>query len=863
MGLGILTKTSMAVLVVLLLFVFWRSQAAVARRVALAWTAGIAGVLVLPLAVRNLLLYGDLFGFAGFQQLGGSGVPPPAFTPKSVLAGMGDLFSRFWVIWWRGAEVGGNPALNVVYVALALATLLAVGGLARYLLANRGEPAESARTRVVFAYSLAIVTFATAVLMRWLAGSEPQIQGRHLLPVVVPVVVLLGWGIWRFRFGKIALAAMIATLLAADALSLFGNLLRYFYYWSAFFVDGVAVGRQQPGLQEGWTLFYTRFLSDKPEVLRPILPWLLLIYVAALVLAAIATCFLLFPRSRAAGAAVGAAIEAILRDRMVWIAAALAIVLLALTLTRPSGVFWSLDEGGKYLYIQSTLKTGSAVTPMIYPGRSVDPELRFAPLYWRVQVADQVYSWWPVAFPLLTLPLYLLLGWTGLYVIPAVSGAACALLSGLIVRQVCPQNPMLAWGAMLISGVATPVLFYSTTFWEHAPAAALSLGAIWLALKSQQVQQIRWLLLAGVLASLSTLLRTEDAVLAGGLGLVVLLWRWRWGLTFGAAYILASLPWLLANWVLMGNIFSRQWQSLMAAPALSGMGAAPLLFFPYLLFNSPGVGAYELSLGALAAGTLLSVVGTLAVFVKRLRWAVPVAYLGLAIICGGVLFDQNGNRSVHGFLLIAPQVAGGAWLLASSATWRRSLLPAIVLTDLVLFAAVFAARGWLAAGGLQYGPRYLLALYPLLVAASLVGLRVAWNGMGGRLGRLVAVTYVALVLVGFGYQVRGALGANQVLGYYDASRKAIGPLLPGPIVTGCTWLPMVVPDLYWTGAVFAVPDPRQMSAWDAAAGRAGLKSYVRVEMDACSTTPLDEIAELRRKNPGGLIVERISLAGGE
>jgi hypothetical protein len=534
-----------------------------------------------------------------------------------------------------------------------------------------------------------------------------------------------------------------------------------------------------------------------------------------------------------------------------------------LTLTRPAGVFWSLDEGGKFLYLQNTIKTGIPGGPLIYPGRDLDPDLRFVPLLWLVRVAGQYYSWWPVAFPLLTLPFYLLFGWTGLYLMPAVSGAVCALCSGLIVRETCPGKPRLTVAAVLISAAATPVLFYSTTFWEHAPAAALLLGAIWLALRAQRTRQAGWLIVAGVLASWSTLLRTEDAALVAGLGLALLLWRWRWGLAFGATYAVACLPWLLANWVLMGNIFSRQWQALMGAPALSGVTSAPWLFISYLLFNAPLVGAFDLGPVALSVGASLTLIGVCAVFIERLRWAVAAAYLGLAILCGSVLLEPSGYRSVHGFLLIAPGVVAGAWLLARRSTWERSLAPAILLGGVAIFGAVFVARAWLAAGGLQWGPRYLLALYPLLVAAAVAGLGLSWSAMPGRLRWAVGAAYALLTLVGFGFQVRGALEANQLLSYYAASRQAVERLLPGPIATNCTWLAMVAPDLYWSGAVFTVEGPQALAAWKSAAWRAGQRFYYSVEMDACSITPLDQVAKGRQANPSGLVVQRIALDGSE
>jgi hypothetical protein len=143
------------------------------------------------------------------------------------------------------------------------------------------------------------------------------------------------------------------------------------------------------------------------------------------------------------------------------------------------------------------------------------------------------------------------------------------------------------------------------------------------------------------------------------------------------------------------------------------------------------------------------------------------------------------------------------------------------------------------------------------------GLGLAWPAMERRLRGAVVVSYILLVSIGLGYQARGAQGATQLLGYYATSRQAIEALLPGPIATRCTWLTMVMPDLYWTGSVFAVTGPEQQAAWTGAARRAGLRSFYVLDMDACTTTPLDQVADARADNPSGLAVQRVDLAGGQ
>lgn len=93
---------------------------------------------------------------------------------------------------------------------------------------------------------------------------------------------------------------------------------------------------------------------------------------------------------------------------------------LALAAGRPAGIFWSLDEGGKFLYLQSVLASGDPRAPLPYPGRGLDPGLEAVPLFYWIKAGAEIYPWWPVGFPLLSLPFYQVFGWLGLYIVPAV-----------------------------------------------------------------------------------------------------------------------------------------------------------------------------------------------------------------------------------------------------------------------------------------------------------------------------------------------------------------------------------------------------------------------------------------------------------
>ena len=572
-------------------------------------------------------------------------------------------------------------------------------------------------------------------------------------------------------------------------------------------------------------------------------------------------------------------------------------VYMALVLIRPQAVFWSLDEGGKLLYIQNVLATGSISAPLAYPGRALDPQAAYVPLFFAAQDGDQFYSWWPVGFPLLTLPFYLLLGFAGLYVLPALGGVACSVLAALIAGRLAQRLPDVSTAqrrsimltTALVTGLATPVLFYATTFWEHTPSVALLLAGLWLALRAAE-DECPWCALgAGAAVSLAGFLRTEQLFAAVGILAVLLLWRPRHGLRMAAGLLSVTPLWLAFNYLSMGSWISRQWGEGggdLTGSLFPGVREAGLFYLPYLLFNAPKVIAYALSTPLLAAGTLLATICLLLPLVGRLRpalwgrlWpALTLAYLLLAALCTYILLHPEGYRSVHGLLLIAPHLVCFVWLqptLRRSARWQDAPWPALMLSAAALLVlAAFVARSWLAAGGQQWGSRYLLVLYPLLTAAASVGLHWLFAAQSAQAAqsaspagwphsplarRGLGLAAALLVLVGVGFQVRGQGAIWTTVQNYRLTQQAFAELDHTPKLTDCSWLPMVIPELYWRGDIFARHDVQQPpGVWLDSIRSLGAAQGQWLEVDMCWAGTLDNVQAQRQGNPSGLTIQPIA-----
>jgi hypothetical protein len=287
LGIGTLTKISMIALVVVLPFIFWINRYSSDIRKHFFWVFGIVLVLIIPLVLRNVWLYGDLTGFASFEALNNklNIFDPPDLTWSSVFLAIWSLLCHFWVVWWKGAQAATNPVIDGFYVTLTILSGLSLIGVTHFI---KSEQQSNRRGRVISMYLLAVGSYVVAVLTSYFSGRIPVIQGRFLLPVIVPLSILFIWGLWYISNWKNLPIFSFLVIFIVDALSLFGNLLPYFYYWSAFVSKNASAPHALLRWGERWTLFYQRFLRDKLPGLRPILPWIPLLYLASLALTSVA-----------------------------------------------------------------------------------------------------------------------------------------------------------------------------------------------------------------------------------------------------------------------------------------------------------------------------------------------------------------------------------------------------------------------------------------------------------------------------------------------------------------------------------------------------------------------------------------------
>jgi len=558
-------------------------------------------------------------------------------------------------------------------------------------------------------------------------------------------------------------------------------------------------------------------------------------------------------------------------------------------------VFWSPDEGGKFFALASVRWDGGLAYGLPYHGRAVDPELRFAPrgpgeaneppeaFPYPREGADGRIQWhWPPWFPLASRPLFAAFGVSGVYLLPLLSGWLIALASGWIAHALAPR---LAAPAMLVVGLATPVWFYSLTFWEHTLAAAA--GVLAIAFLVHGAPRSRRTLLAmlppllmaallriemlafGVTAVLAWALR--DAVetvqptarrhagsaVAPSAAHVANMTRagteslfdtgertggaparqdgrtaWRPWLAAGLAVGLIALLWLAAaSW-----LAPRQSVFFTAIPAHAADALTNLSNLPRaavgLLVNS----AVDEGPVVPAAWTAAAAVALAACFVAPFLRAVWLEACVLVPGLAGLLtFSltlaalEPSYRSLHAFFPIAPFTAFWlfAWRDARGGARRDTLVRAAALYFVAGSAVLFAYRIDLhghVVSGLEWGSRYLLALYPLLAILALAAVdgyvrspRPAW--LRGTVGGLMACLIAAAVLL----ESRGVavLAGNHAL--FATWNRVLRD--DDRIVTDVWWLPATLAPLFVAKETYFVRRRAEVSEWAALAAAHGEREF--------------------------------------
>ncbi|HVF99228.1 MAG TPA: hypothetical protein VND68_05275, partial [Chloroflexia bacterium] len=541
----------------------------------------------------------------------------------------------------------------------------------------------------------------------------------------------------------------------------------------------------------------------------------------------------------------------------------LAVLYLAALVSMPPEGLTQHDAGAKYLQVRNLRLAPPGLDWSInYPARPLDPELQFVPFRDRQHYIDgeRIYLQWPIFLGLLTRVPWKVLGFWGLYVVPLLAGLG-ALWAAYSLALKAGVRPRLAWAAIPLLGLATPLSIYSLLFFEHTLAAllvTLSLLSGVAALTSERPAS-RALWLNAAFLAVAIYFRSELYVLALVVGLVYAYMAWRDGawrralLRWVGAFTVSLVPlWafyaitegtilpLHAIWYFQGSDASPSGG--LELPAVRYLASAGWRVVPDFLFgpqsfpSSPRFPLWAEALGlrglVLCAmpgrARLLRARGTIG------RWRLSVVAVGLLLVAVPSLFALLSGElyyNLHGFLLASPFVALALWPTDRVPTGagedvgrRHPLTPHAWLQTVTLLYVGLHALIISVLSGLgpvsrhEWGQRYLLPAYPALVVLSLLAVSRITEAYRGRRWTPYRSTLLAgtsaLVLIGVLLSVRGYAATiterRQVVAW-----QALAGTLTGrePLVTDVWWLPLNLAPVFYTRPIMLAEGDERLGEW--------------------------------------------------
>ncbi len=184
-----------------------------------------------------------------------------------------------------------------------------------------------------------------------------------------------------------------------------------------------------------------------------------------------------------------------------------AIYLFLALLVLPQGAFFSSDEGLKFVQLQNLIHKGWGDFTIDYPGRNLDPDLTYVPINNPPPLIQdgKLFAVYPIFFPLLATPFYVLFNDAGLYLVPLCSGLLTLVVGGWLARLSSEDG----FPLILLLGLCTPLLFYSLLFWDHTLGTLLSTLALLLVMKNVEQPRQFLLILGGMIIGLAIWVRSE------------------------------------------------------------------------------------------------------------------------------------------------------------------------------------------------------------------------------------------------------------------------------------------------------------------------------------------------------------------
>lgn len=473
--------------------------------------------------------------------------------------------------------------------------------------------------------------------------------------------------------------------------------------------------------------------------------------------------------------------------------------------------FWIIDNANKFLQLQAIRASGYTDYSIPWPGAIADPEYHFNPLPppFSIVADGKLYSQYSPIFATISSLPYSLFGMRGLYLLPLLGALLLLIGVARLASFFRDQARGIAPLAVLLTGLATPVWFYSQVFWEHTLAVCACVWAAFFALRFLSDRRERNLVAACSISVAGIYLR-EELLLFHAVLLLLLIQqttaaRGRVAAIGLAGSVFAFLPWLIFHWAAVGtplghHVGANVWalkEHLSSRPLVLYrlFAAAGRNWLPSLLLTAPFVGllVWHPRIGEHRFSRAFPLLALLAAA------AALVSFAGYFLGPGPIPHMMSANS----LFPAAPIILLG---LLRSAPGRDGH-PARRIWWLVIgFALLYAlAAPPVSSRGIHWGNRFLLGSYPFLALLAAVNLarwttrrRGASSGTPG-LRWLVVAPVIAVSLIAQVYSLC-LLDAKQ--DYSRRLNEAVRARSEPAIVANTWWTPQALFSVFYERPIF-------------------------------------------------------------
>jgi hypothetical protein len=466
----------------------------------------------------------------------------------------------------------------------------------------------------------------------------------------------------------------------------------------------------------------------------------------------------------------------------------------------PRGGFWINDCGLKFLQVQALIAQGPWDPSIPWPGAVLDPGFQYVPIQppFAYVLNGKLFAQYPPVFALLSTIPFRMLGSAGLYLLPLLGGLATLEAVRRLARALATEDlpagssVRIAEGlAVLVVGLATPVWFYSATFWEHTPAVALIASSLaWhLNRRSKTDGGVHG---SAILLGLAACFRSDVYLFAAAWFVVLLIppETRRLALRFLVVFLLACVPLWLYQSAALGRPLGLHHYG--AHPFENGLMS--FLHDRWTVTWNLLIRTHEHAAGSIPAIATWLLLGFSWLTRRNVSAAFRTAATAAATLTGAMvlanlwrsdqpmwqLFSANSLLAGSPLLILAMQPRSPR----TSSDARRRVL-AVLAGHIALYGL---AAPTLNSEGIHWGCRFLMPAYPLLGAMAGVAATRVFLAAGTAAPVRLAQTALAVAVLAVSFAMQ--IGSIALLYRRQAAAARLNDIvstIPGEVIVTDTW----------------------------------------------------------------------------